>query len=165
MADPLTDPVTEQWVQGAAFPDGGCFGCGPANTEGLGLRSFTDGSTVTAVWEPRPVHQAVADVLCGGVIGTLLDCHAGAAVWWWIHQQYGAWPSSTVTPDADGGPTYLTAGYSIDLLRPTSIAAPVILRAEVSGHEDPQITVAGELESEGKVRATITAEFRQFRPR
>lgn len=157
--------MTSRWVQGAAFPDGSCFGCGPANTEGLGLQSYTDGAGVTATWQPQLIHQAVADVLCGGVIGTLLDCHSGAAVWWWLHEKHGAWPSSSVAPDAEGGPTYLTSGYSIDLLRPTSISAPVTLRAEVSRHDDPEITVEGELESEGKIRARITANFRQFRPR
>ena len=30
-----------------------CFGCGPANKNGLGIRSFVSGEAVVAEWEPK----------------------------------------------------------------------------------------------------------------
>jgi acyl-coenzyme A thioesterase PaaI-like protein len=97
------------WVQGTAFPDGECFGCGPRNPIGFRLRSLVRGDEVTAEWTAQPHHAANAGVLCGGVIGTLLDCHTGAAVWWWVNQRHGQWPGEEVAPGAlcDGDVVYI----------------------------------------------------------
>jgi hypothetical protein len=97
------------WVQGTAFPDGECFGCGPRNPIGFRLRSLVRGGGVMAEWTAQPHHAANAGVLCGGVIGTLLDCHTGAAVWWWVNQRHGQWPGEEVAPGAlcDGDVVYI----------------------------------------------------------
>ena len=51
-----------------------CFGCGSANPIGLHLDDFAiDGTTVTALFDPRPEYIGFADVLHGGVVATLLD--------------------------------------------------------------------------------------------
>jgi hypothetical protein len=57
-----------------------CFGCGPANPEGLHVRSFVGGDGVlVATWRAGPHHEAFPGVLNGGIIGTLLDCHCNWA--------------------------------------------------------------------------------------
>jgi hypothetical protein len=59
------------------FLDGTCFGCGPANVNGLQRKSFPgpDG-TMVAEFVPTPTHEAAEGIVCGGIVGTLLDCHA-----------------------------------------------------------------------------------------
>jgi hypothetical protein len=59
-----TDQV---WIQGEAIPDLQCFGCGPTNHAGLGLRSWADGDgdEVRASWRPGPLHQGGGRFLCG----------------------------------------------------------------------------------------------------
>ena len=60
-------------------PGSMCFGCGPANAEGLRIESHeVDGEPgeLRAEWQPLPHHAAFDNVLNGGIIGTLLDCHA-----------------------------------------------------------------------------------------
>lgn len=154
----------EIWVQGEAFPEGRCFGCGPGNEDGLGLRSRPHDGGVRATWTPEPHHVGGGGFLCGGIIGTILDCHTGAAVTWWVRENHGAWPTDQLAAGPEAAPMYLTAGYEIRLLRPTPIA-PVELYAEVAAHDEPEVTVHGHLESEGKRRAEIVARWRRFHPR
>lgn len=73
----MSEPLA---FQDRTFPDGMCFGCGPANEKGLRIKSLKgpDG-TMIADWTPGPEHQAAPDRICGGVLGALMDCH-GAAV-------------------------------------------------------------------------------------
>ena len=149
------------WIQGAADPDGECFGCGPQNTHGLQLRSLVQGDGVSASWTAQPHHSARPGLRCGGVIGTLLDCHTGAAVWWWVRQRHGQWPGDEVLPGDDPAPLYLTAGYDVTLLRPTPIGV-VELHAEVMEHREPELVVTGRLEADGKPRANIVARWRRF---
>jgi acyl-coenzyme A thioesterase PaaI-like protein len=152
------------WIQGEAFTGGMCFGCGPDNAQGLRLRSESAGSGVMAEWTPSEHHSGGGGFICGGIIGSLLDCHSGAAVWWWVKQNHGRWPGSQLVDDPDGGPVYLTAGYEAKLLRPTPLR-PLTLHAEVADHQEPEVTVRGHLESGGKRRAEIVARWRRFRPR
>jgi len=53
--------LQDQWV-----PDSTCFGCGPANPNGLRLRSFPLDGGVVAEWHPEPHHNAIP-VFCAVV--------------------------------------------------------------------------------------------------
>ena len=94
-----------------------CFGCGPANPQGLHVRTFVDGDECVAEWTPQPNHEAFPGVLNGGIIGALLDCHANWAAAWHLMKKAGA-----ETP-----PCTVTADYAVKLLRPTPTDAPVKL--------------------------------------
>ena len=68
-------------LQDVYFPELRCFGCGPANADGLHLRSFADGDgRAVARFTPSPHHDNGLGYLNGGIIATLLDCHSAAAV-------------------------------------------------------------------------------------
>ena len=67
--------MTEKSLQEIYAPRNACFGCGPANPEGLHIRSFVQGDEVIAEWRAGKHHEAFPGVLNGGIIGTLLDCH------------------------------------------------------------------------------------------
>ena len=134
-----------------------CYGCGPANEQGFQIRSFpsAEGSDeVVADWQPQPHHHAFENVLNGGVIGTLLDCHCN---WTAAHHLMGR-------RGADHPPTTVTADYSIKLLKPTPTDRPVRLRAHVVDSTDDRATVEGALESEGVVTATCRATFVAVKP-
>jgi hypothetical protein len=48
-------------LQEELIPDGSCFGCGPANKDGLQLKSYRqDDGTVVATITPEPKHEAGA---------------------------------------------------------------------------------------------------------
>ena len=60
---------------------GTCFGCGPANPDGLRLRfrKLDDGVTVETHLHPPPFMAGVAGVLHGGIQATVLDEVMGVA--------------------------------------------------------------------------------------
>ena len=79
-------------------PDNACFGCGPANPHGLHVRSFVEGDEVVARWQPEPHHLAFSNILNGGIIGALLDCHSNWTATWALLRRSGAKaPPCTVT--------------------------------------------------------------------
>ena len=63
-------------------PENACFGCGPANPDGLHIRSFVRGDEVVAEWKPETRYEAFPGVLNGGIIGALLDCHCNWTAAW-----------------------------------------------------------------------------------
>lgn len=131
-----------------------CFGCGPANADGLRLSSVVDGDQVIAHWRPREHHQAFPGMLNGGIIGTLLDCHSNWTAAWHLMRQRGAErPACTVT-----------AEYAIKLLRPTPLDLPLDLVARVVSHEERRVTVEAILTAAGEARATCRGIFVEVQP-
>ncbi len=56
-------------VQDRYAPANACFGCGPANPDGLRIKSVVDGEELVCDWTPSPHHEAFPGVLNGGIIG------------------------------------------------------------------------------------------------
>lgn len=126
-----------------------CFGCGPANQHGMQIKSFVDGDKVIAYFIPQPFHHAFPNILNGGVIGTLLDCHCNwAASYYFMLQNKLKVPPCTVTSD-----------YTIQLKRPTPIDAELKVVAQLRLIEGSKITVYGELFAKDKLCDTCTGTF------
>jgi len=136
-------------LQQTYAPDSICWGCGPANPEGLHLRSFAQGEEVVAEWTPGPNHAAFPGVLNGGIIGTLLDCHCNWAAAYHFMRARGL----------DRPPVTVTADYTIRLRRPTDAGKSVRLVARVSESTDRKAVVEGELYSGDDLTATCTGTF------
>jgi acyl-coenzyme A thioesterase PaaI-like protein len=137
-------------LQDRYSPTSTCFGCGPANEHGLrvGSRVSPDGELV-AEWQPLPHHAAFDSVLNGGIIGTLMDCHANwTAAIHLMHER-----------DEAGPPGCVTAEYTIRLRRPTPTDRPVRLRAWVVESAGDRVTVDAEMTSNDTVTATARGVF------
>jgi acyl-coenzyme A thioesterase PaaI-like protein len=130
-------------------PHNECFGCGPANPRGLRLKSCVEGGVVTAEWTPEPHHKAFDGVLCGGIVGALLDCHSNWTAAWSLMQARG-----TETP-----PCTVTAEFHVKLRAPTPIDRPLELLAKPVQIEGDRVVVEAELTSAGKVTATCRGVF------
>ena len=152
----MTEP-TGPSLQERFAPEGRCFGCGPANTQGLHVRSFpspTDPDEVVADWTPEPHHEAFEGVLNGGIIGTLLDCHSN----------WTATAHLMLARGAERPPTTVTLDYSIRLRRPTPSGQPVHLAARVVESAEDRATVEATLSSGGEVTATCRGTFVAVKP-
>lgn len=147
----VNEPLSLQERYG---PESVCYGCGPANPNGLHIRSFAERDEVVADFQPQPHHHAFDGVLNGGVIGTLLDCHCNWTAAYHLMARRGA----------DKPPTTVTADYHVRLLKPTPMDFPVRLRARVVEATDDRATVEGTLESNGLVTATCRATFVAVKP-
>ncbi|TVQ76308.1 MAG: PaaI family thioesterase [Bradymonadales bacterium] len=133
-----------------------CFGCGPANKMGLRIRSFVEGERVIADWTPEKHHEAFPNVLNGGIIGALLDCHSNwTAAWQIMNNRQEKSPPCTVT-----------AEYSIKLKRPTPTegAKPIHLEAWVLESDQKKAKIAAELSVNSEICATCEGLFVAVNP-
>lgn len=136
-------------LQETYAPHGRCFGCGPTNEKGLRIKSYVRGDEVVADFTPEKHHEAFENVLNGGIIGTLLDCHSN-------------WTAAEHLRAAKGmetAPCTVTADFHVKLRRPTPSNAPVHLSAKVVSSEGDKAIVEATLTSGGKVCATCTGTF------
>jgi acyl-coenzyme A thioesterase PaaI-like protein len=140
---------TDPSLQERFAPNTRCFGCGPANPQGLRIRSFPEGEVVVATWSPAPHHAAFPGVLNGGIIGALLDCHCNWTAAHTLMQRGGM----------DAPPCTVTADYAITLKRPTPMDVPVRLVARAVDVREDRATIEGTLEANGKVCATCRGTF------
>jgi len=141
--------MSEPSLQETYAPQSVCFGCGPANDQGLRIRSFAQGDTVVADWQPQPHHHAFPGFLNGGIIGALLDCHSNWAATWRLMTRRGlAHPPCTVT-----------AEMSVKFHRPTPMDQPLHLEAKVVEEGDNRATVETALTAQGKLCASCRAVF------
>ncbi|HEY8845819.1 MAG TPA: PaaI family thioesterase [Candidatus Limnocylindrales bacterium] len=144
--------ILEPSLQERYAPAGRCFGCGPANPIGLRIGSRPDPSgdgILIADWTPLPDHEAFEGVVNGGILGTLLDCHANWTAAWHLMRGRGA----------DRPPTTVTLDYSIRMRRPTPSGAPIHLRAWVVDSRPDRATVEAEISSGDTVTATGRGTF------
>ena len=148
-------------VQDIAWPDGTCFGCGPANPDGLQLKSHLaeneDGLVATVI--PRETYDAgIPNVMCGGIGATLIDCHATWTVYTLEHLASGSLLSDLeLTPeseDAHTGANYVTGELTVRYQQPTPLDQPLYLKSGIDGDIDRKTEVKCELGPEGDVTAT-----------
>src|SRR5688572_6473128 len=139
-------------LQETYAPAGRCFGCGPANSHGLRIRSIavdvSPDAHVLCDFTPAPYHEAFENVLNGGIIGTVIDCHMN---WTTIHhlmRRLGL----------DHAPPCVTAKFDVTFKRPTPMG-PVHIDAHVTSSADDRATIEAILTAAGKVTAIGTGTF------
>jgi acyl-coenzyme A thioesterase PaaI-like protein len=102
-----------------------CYGCGRSNERGLHLRSGWEGEEVVARFSPRPEHIALPGFVYGGLLASLIDCHAMATAAAQAERDAGR------EIGAGEAPRYVTASLHVDYLRPTPLGVELVLRARV----------------------------------
>jgi acyl-coenzyme A thioesterase PaaI-like protein len=144
--------VSEPSLQERYAPTSRCFGCGPANERGLRIESHEAGGSggeLRAEFQPLPYHAAFANVLNGGIIGTLLDCHANWTAAMHLMRERGL----------DGPPGCVTADYAIRMRRPTPVDRPIQLRAWPVETSGDRVVVDAEIAVDGIITATCRGTF------
>jgi len=128
-----------------------CYGCGRLNEHGLQIRSYVEGDGTVCHFRPQPYHMAVPGYVYGGLIASLIDCHAT-----------GTAAAATLAAqgrslDALPAVRFLTASLKVDFVRPTPLDAVLELRGrarEISGRKvlvDVELSVDGEVRARGEV--------------
>ena len=136
--------IQDQWPEYGTK----CWGCGRNNEHGFQLKSYWQGDETVATWRPQPYHLAFPGALCGGVIATLIDCHATNTA------NAAAYKAEGLNLGAEPDKDYVTGSLFVKYLRPTPIDKPVTLRARVKEIKGRKITVTCSLSSEGIECAT-----------
>lgn len=130
-----------------------CYGCGRLNASGHHIRTVWDGSEGVARFTPRPEHMALPGFVYGGLIASLVDCHAiGTAA---------AASEAASGGDIGSGPAprFVTGSLNVTYLKPTPLGPPLELRArarEVGTRKvvvDVEVHAGGVLTARGEVIA------------
>ena len=134
-----------------------CFGCGRLNEQGYHVRSFWEGEdTTVARFTPQPYHTALPGFVNGGLLASLVDCHAtGTAAG-------AAYRAEGREMDTLPAHRFVTASLRVDYLRPTPLGPELLLRGRVlsrSGRKvvvEVTVSVGGETTVRGEV---VTVEM------
>ena len=136
-----------------------CFGCGEDNPEGLGIRSRwdpTESSVSVCEFIPAAHHSAYPpDVVNGGVIALVIDCHAICTAIADAYRRAGR-------KIGDDGETilYATGSLTVSYKAPARLHGKLVARARIVEVSDRrtelEVTVtdsSGQITAEGTVTA------------
>src|SRR5512136_1221895 len=107
-----------------------CYGCGRLNAHGLHVRTTWDGDETVARFTPRPEHMALPGFVYGGLLASLIDCHAmGTAA--------AAAERDAGRAIGDGPmPRFVTGSLKVDYLKPTPLGPELEIRARVTSSSE-----------------------------
>lgn len=122
-----------------------CYGCGRLNSHGLHVKSEWEGEGNAAVarFTPAEYHMAMPGFVYGGLIASLIDCHAMATA------AGASMVAAGLTPGKDPTPRFVTASLQVDFVRPTPAGKELVLRGEPAQIGDRKIVVQVHVRADG----------------
>ncbi|MFI5311415.1 MAG: PaaI family thioesterase [Gemmatimonadales bacterium] len=143
MTTPVLNAVQDYYPDDFAT----CYGCGRLNAQGLHVRTTWDGDETVARFTPRAEHMAMPGFVYGGLIASLIDCHAmgtaSAAAERAAGRDIGDAPS----------PRFVTASLKVDYLKPTPLGPELEVRARVTLATERKAVVAATVSAAGVITA------------
>ena len=124
-----------------------CYGCGRLNEDGLRIRSHYDGEVSVCRFTPGPEHRAIRGIVYGGLVASLIDCHATGTA---------AAAATLAAGDDIAEDTirrFVTARLQVDFLAPTPLGVELELRAVTSEVKPRKVVVEVELSADGEATA------------
>lgn len=137
------------------IPNNHCYGCGAENEHGLQIKSVWSGEDEAVCYYTPQAHQCAGppQILNGGVIATIIDCHsictAMAKAYAMAGREIGAGEQQW----------FATAKLELSYLKPTPIGQLLTLTARIVEAKEKKITLTCSLTAQDKlcVEATIIA--------
>ncbi|HJQ65761.1 MAG TPA: PaaI family thioesterase [Gemmatimonadales bacterium] len=142
MSAPTAAPAVQDF-----YPDdfSHCYGCGRLNQHGLHVRTHWDGDETVSRYTPRPFEMALPGFVYGGLLASLIDCHAmgtaAAATLRAAGQDLGQASS----------PRFVTASLRVDFLKPTPLGPELVIRARVKQAGERKVVVEVTVSVDGAV--------------
>lgn len=144
MSEPASKAVQDFYPDDFAH----CYGCGRLNQHGLQLKTRWEGDEAVARFTPRPEHVAIPGYVYGGLIASLIDCHAmgtaAAAVERAAGREIGVGPA----------PRFVTASLKVDYLKPTPLGPELVVRARAVEVGERKVVVEATVSAAGATTAT-----------
>ncbi len=106
-----------------------CFGCGVSNPQGLQIKSAWEEEISVCHYQPREQYHGFPGLLCGGVLATLIDCHAMCTSLAILCREADQ-PLEDISSFGA-----ITGGLSIRYLAPTPTSGALKLTAELESRE------------------------------
>lgn len=130
-----------------------CFGCGRLNPQGFHLKSYWDGEETVCRYTPETKYTGgYPGYLYGGLIASLIDCHAAGT-------------AAAAKAKEEGRPIsrFVTASLKVDYLSPTPIDTELEIRGKVVEIKGRKVIVEVQVQAAGKVSATATVVMVQLK--
>ncbi len=140
--------MTEKAVQDY-YPDdiAVCYGCGKSNKHGYGIKTRWEGDETVSRFQPESYHTAFPGYVYGGLIASLIDCHAtGTAASANYHEAGKPLGKETLE-------RFVTVSLHVDYVAPTPIDATLELRGRVKESTDRKMVISVTLSAKGKETA------------
>jgi acyl-coenzyme A thioesterase PaaI-like protein len=130
-----------------------CHGCGRLNTHGLHVKSAWHDGEATSRFLPLPHHLSMPGFVYGGLLASVIDCHAMAAA------AGASMVKAGEEPGRDATHRFVTASLLVEFLKPTPMGVELLLRARPAEVGERKVVVnvsvlAGDAEC---VRGRVTA--------
>jgi acyl-coenzyme A thioesterase PaaI-like protein len=111
------------------------------------LKSYVEGDEVVARFVPGPDFMSLAGFVYGGLLASLIDCHAMATA-----------AASDLPPGVEDSPAprYVTGALNVNYLKPTPMGPELVVRGRVIGKSEKKRVVEATVAVEGTV--TVRAE-------
>lgn len=122
-----------------------CCGCGRLNPKGHALKSYVQGEEAVAHFTPLPHQISVPGFVYGGLLASLVDCHAMATA-------AAAAEHAAGRHIGDGpAPRYVTAALNVEYLKPTPHGVELEIRSHVTERSERKAVVAVTVSAGGGV--------------
>ena len=140
--------MTEKAIQDY-YPDdmAVCYGCGRLNEHGLQIKSYWEGDETVCRFQPKPYHVAFPGYAYGGLIASLIDCHATGTAASAKHREEGK------SLDEEPVVRFVTVSLHVDYLAPTPIDETLELRGRIKESKGRKMVISVTLSAADKVRA------------
>ena len=130
-----------------------CYGCGRLNPEGHHFKSYWDGEETVCRYTPDAKYTGgFPGFLYGGMLASLMDCHAAGT-------------AAAAKAREDGKPIsrFVTASLKVDFLAPAPIDTELEVRCKVVEIKGRKVIVEVSLSAGGKQCATGTTVMVQIK--
>lgn len=120
-----TETQTPGYIQDL-MQENTCFGCGSENPDGLQIKSYWEGDQCICIWHSDRRYQGWENVMNGGILATVIDCHAMATA------MSHAYRLENREMGSDPIYYYATGSMSLKYLKPSPNDVPLKVIARVS---------------------------------
>jgi acyl-coenzyme A thioesterase PaaI-like protein len=132
-----------------------CYGCGRLNGAGHQLKTRWEGDETISRFTPNPHHISIPGFVYGGLVASLVDCHAMATASAAAEREAGREVGEAPAP------RYVTASLRVDFLKPTPLGPELEVRGRVrerSGRKamvEVTVSAQGAITARGEVIAVV----------
>ncbi len=116
-----------------------CYGCGRLNANGLHIKSEWHHGEGIARFLPAAQHMAMPGFVYGGLVASLVDCHAMATA------AAASMVAAGEVPGEDPTRRFVTGSLQVDYVKPTPMGVELTLRARAVDVGERKVRVAVEV--------------------
>ena len=124
-----------------------CYGCGKSNEHGYQIKTYWEGDETVSRYQPESFHTAFPGYVYGGLIASLIDCHATGTAASAKYREEGK------TLGTDVLERFVTVSLHVDYLAPTPIGTVLELRGRVKESKGRKMVISVSLFADGEETA------------